>query len=64
VLVDRGARALVPQYMCLVRDLLLKATLRKYLLKLTPALTVDERAAAAAASDALIAAASMPVRCC
>ena len=62
VLVSKGANALVPQYMCLLRDLLLKSTLRRYLLTLSPRLTEDERVAAEAASERLIAAASSEVR--
>ena len=54
-LVDTPAEALVPQYTCLLRDHLMKATLRRYMLALAPRLDAAAVAAAVAAGRAIAA---------
>ena len=58
----KSAHALVPQYTCLLRDHLVKATLRRYLLVLSPAVDGGEMRAAAHAGAELARAAASAVR--
>jgi hypothetical protein len=64
VLVDNDAHLLVPQYACLLRDRLMKATLRRYLLALTPDIEETRLSAVVLISRQLLNAASTEVRCC
>lgn len=62
VLVDTEARTAAPLYMCLLRDHLLRATLRRYVLALSPALGAAQVEGVARECSALQAAKDEQVR--